>query len=339
MQLIAEMSYDHISSASYRPTHVAGSPISYESHSSGHRSSSTFPSPMSSLSEQSHFSFHQGSPMRPTPNRSNLTHQLATQSQLVSNDYTAAQPGSPMATSPIFTGSPNPAASPEDFLQFSPRYSHFQPPPHGYNFNQDQEISRQLDTQLIAMQQDVSSPALDMFSSATGSVPSHPMGIPIQRTARHSSSGGSFSKPYSRGESMTFSPKSEFSSSLVGSLPGGSYTATPTMGAGFSHDQIPAAQAILQFIAERPTEPIPSHLINDKLVEISGGRGYCLIGNCGIERAMQKGKAETEASKDPARKRADHLYDHIRDKHFDCRPFRCNLWYVLNFPFGSFLAN
>ncbi len=130
---------------------------------------------------------------------------------------------------------------------------------------------------------------------------------------------------------MTFSSKADKPSSLMhGSLPGGSYTTTPTMGAGFSQEQIPAAQAILQFIAERPSGPIPSHLINDRLVETSNGRGYCLIGNCGVERAMQKCNPDYDASKDTTlRKRADHLYDHIRDKHFNYWPFQCGLWYVL----------
>jgi hypothetical protein len=101
------------------------------------------------------------------------------------------------------------------------------------------------------------------------------------------------------------------------------------MGAGFSQEQIPAAQAILQFITDRPGESIPSHLINDQLVEISGGCGYCLIGNCGVDRAMQKNNPEYDASKDAAaRKRVDYLYDHIRDKHFNCRPFQCIQWYA-----------
>jgi len=118
---------------------------------------------------------------------------------------------------------------------------------------------------------------------------------------------------------MTFSPTSEISSSLMG----GSFTTTPSMVAGFSQEQLPAAQAILQFIADRSNEPIPSHLINDQLADITNGHGYCMIGNCAIKRAMQKCNPESDTAKETLKKRADHLYDHIRDKHFNCRPFQC----------------
>jgi hypothetical protein len=141
---------------------------------------------------------------------------------------------------------------------------------------------------------------------------------------------------------MPLGPKlKSFSSMTYESLPGSSYTTTPTMGAGFSQEQIPAALAILQFMVERPTEPIPSPLITKQLAEISGGRGYCLIGNCGVERARQKNNPGYDASKDTM-KRADHLFDHIRDKHFNCRPFQCSQWYVLlstQFLFTGFLAH
>jgi hypothetical protein len=111
----------------------------------------------------------------------------------------------------------------------------------------------------------------DWLSSHTESVPPHSKAIPIiKRTARHPSISGCSRSPHARGDSMTFSPSSKISSSLMGD----SYTTTATMDAGFSQEQLPAAQAILQFIADRPHEPIPSHLINDQLAEIRNGHGY-----------------------------------------------------------------
>jgi hypothetical protein len=251
-----------------------------------HTSMSNSFSAMLTISEHP-LSFIRSSPTRPTPGQSNLTYQLATQSQVTSNDYIIAQPGNPIATGLFFPDSSNPAASSENLLPFSPQYSYFQPLQNGCNFDQDQEVS-----------------------------------IPIKRTARHSRS------PYSYGSSVTSRLKLGSSSSMTyGSLQGGSYTTTPTLGAGFSLEQIPAAQAILQFITDRPGEAISSHLINDQLVEISGG--YCLIGNCRTELEKQRCNPESVPSKDIiSSKRADHLYDHIRNKHFNYRPFRCIQWYA-----------
>jgi hypothetical protein len=134
-------------------------------------------------------------------------------------------------------------------------------------------------------------------------------------------------KPLGPQEPMPSSPL------MDGSFSRGSHTVTSSVGVGFSQDQIPAAQAIAQFIAEHPGETIPSHLITDPLVEISNGYGYCLIGNCGVEYTMQKCNEEKDTNKGTAsRKRADRLYDHIRDVHFNCRLFRCGQWYVLYPP-------
>jgi hypothetical protein len=140
---------------------------------------------------------------------------------------------------------------------------------------------------------------------------------------------------HSRGEPMASGP---ISSPLGGgSFSRDSSTVTPTMGVGFSQDQIPAAQAVLRFIAERPSEPIPSHLVNERLVEISNGRGYCLIGHCGVKRVMQKCLPEYDANKDTAsRMRADHLYDHIRYRHFNYRPLQCGEWCVLLVTYSAF---
>jgi hypothetical protein len=325
MPTIPENRHGHFQSASYTHPPVMESPLSYESQSSGHISSPTISTPMSSF-EQSPFPFWNSQPARSIPVRSLLTTKLKAQRQMTPNDFVMAQSGSPMVTSPMLANSSNLLASPEHFVPFSPEYPQFQSPLNGYNLDKDQRLSRQFDAQLLAMQPDAPSPISDWFPSPAESVPPHPMGIAINRPGRHASVSGTYPRsPYSRGEPMTFSSKSDSSSLLMcGSLPGGSYTSTPTMGAGFSQEQLPTAHAILQFIVEHPREPIPSHLINDRLVEIKSGRGYCLIGNCGAERAMQKFNPDYDPSKDTtSRKRADHLYDHIRDKHFNCRPFQC----------------
>jgi hypothetical protein len=102
---------------------------------------------------------------------------------------------------------------------------------------------------------------------------------------------------------------------------------------GFTSLQIPAAQAILNHLRQHPNSAFPSSLITSDLAEIYEGRGWCLIGNCGIERANQKASPFYDPSApDDSRKRVDHLYDHIRDKHFNCRPFLCTMWYVFSPP-------
>jgi hypothetical protein len=89
-------------------------------------------------------------------------------------------------------------------------------------------------------------------------------------------------------------------------------------------------QAALNILSYIQTHPIPASLITAELAEVQDGRGWCLIGNCGVERAKQKLNLDYDIQEDLARKRLDHLYDHIRDKHFICRPFRCSFppWYV-----------
>jgi hypothetical protein len=98
----------------------------------------------------------------------------------------------------------------------------------------------------------------------------------------------------------------------------------------FTPHQQTAALNTLNWQQIHRTAVIPASLITAELDEVQGGRGWCLIGNCGVDRAKQKVKPQYDVVKDTTRKRLDSLYDHIRDKHFNCRPFRCSIppWYV-----------
>lgn len=95
---------------------------------------------------------------------------------------------------------------------------------------------------------------------------------------------------------------------LVGSL-----GATPSYGhlySQFTQAQQASASAIIKYMMDHPNMAIPSTYITGELAEIKGTRGRCLIGSC--------------AAAEDKMKRVDHLYDHIRDKHFECRPYACN---------------
>jgi len=96
------------------------------------------------------------------------------------------------------------------------------------------------------------------------------------------------------------------------------------------HQQLAAAN-ILNYKTHHPEAAVPASLITAELAEVHDGRGWCLIGNCGLARAQQKRDPLYDPSKDTSRKRLDHLYDHIRDKHFSRRPFSCSMdpaWYA-----------
>jgi hypothetical protein len=129
---------------------------------------------------------------------------------------------------------------------------------------------------------------------------------------------------------------SHFTSGCASAAPSSAMPRSPTttsgfVSTGFTPLQVPAAQAILNHLRQHPNSAFPSSLITPDLVEVYEGRGWCLIGNCGIERANQKASPLYDPSApDDSRKRVDHLYDHIRDKHFNCRPFLCTLWYVFS---------
>lgn len=160
---------------------------------------------------------------------------------------------------------------------------------------------------------------------ATGGT--QPMGIPSNRphgrTSSMSSTNSLRSHPYSRGSSSLVTT----SDILMSPMPTISGFA-PATGQGVPHilpHQQAAAQKICEYMQAHPKAAIPASLITTDLAEIRDGRGWCLIGNCGIERAAQKVNPLYDVTKDGSRKRLDHLYDHIRDKHFDNRPFRCSL--------------
>ncbi|KAG8807756.1 hypothetical protein FRC19_006347 [Serendipita sp. 401] len=77
----------------------------------------------------------------------------------------------------------------------------------------------------------------------------------------------------------------------------------------FTPSQLPAAIAIINYQQQHPGTPIPTAFITSELAEIKDGKGRCLVGSC--------------ASSTAAPKRADHLHEHIRDRHFNCKPYRC----------------
>ncbi|CAG7846861.1 SubName: Full=Uncharacterized protein {ECO:0000313/EMBL:CCA76731.1} [Serendipita indica DSM 11827] len=79
----------------------------------------------------------------------------------------------------------------------------------------------------------------------------------------------------------------------------------------FTQAQRASASAIIRYMMNSPKTAIPCTYITAELAEIKGTRGRCLIGPCAAEDKM---------------KRVDHLYDHIRDKHFESRPYACNFW-------------
>jgi hypothetical protein len=104
-----------------------------------------------------------------------------------------------------------------------------------------------------------------------------------------------------------------------------SYQGTSDMG-GFTEAQVQAARNIQRFQLVHPGNAIPAALITSELAEIVEGKGWCLIGSCGLERENNKMNPTYNVATDKARKRLDHLYDHIRDKHFGCRPHQCLVW-------------
>ncbi|KAG8788991.1 hypothetical protein FRC20_001001 [Serendipita sp. 405] len=77
----------------------------------------------------------------------------------------------------------------------------------------------------------------------------------------------------------------------------------------FTSSQLPAAIAIINYQQQHPGTPIPTAFITSELAEIKDGKGRCLVGSCASSTAVPK--------------RADYLYEHIRDRHFNCRPYRC----------------
>ena len=163
--------------------------------------------------------------------------------------------------------------------------------------------------------------------SVSGTAP-----VPIRQPHGRSTSGGSGSSinsnrghPYPR-HSNSFinnemmSPLSPMSMSLVN--PGSLADHGPTT---FLPHQQEAAQQIFNYKQIHPKAAIPASFITSELAEVKEGRGWCLIGNCGLDRAAQRDNPHYDITKDLSKKRLDHLYDHIRDKHFDNRPFRCSM--------------
>ncbi|KIM30288.1 hypothetical protein M408DRAFT_328323 [Serendipita vermifera MAFF 305830] len=168
--------------------------------------------------------------------------------------------------------------------------------------------------------------ALTPETPAWATAGTQPMGIPSNRPHDRTSGMSSSSlrsHPYSRGSSSLIMD----GDILMSPMPSISGFA-PTTGQRVPHilpHQQAAAQKIWEFMQAHPKAAISASLITTDLAEIRDGRGWCLMGNCGMERAAQKVNPLYEVIKDTSRKRLDILYDHIRDKHFDNRPFRCSV--------------
>lgn len=138
----------------------------------------------------------------------------------------------------------------------------------------------------------------DGNSSTSSSTRTHP-----------SSTNGSLST-----DSAALSPISPISVSLVDQ--------SPTV---FLKNQQAATQDIYKYMQAHPKDVVPASYITPDLAEVHDGCGWCLIGNCGVERVAQRADPLYDISKDQARMRPDTLYNHIRNKHFGNRPFQCTL--------------
>ena len=91
----------------------------------------------------------------------------------------------------------------------------------------------------------------------------------------------------------------------------------------FLPHQQEAAQKVYDYMLAHPNAAIPWSLITSELAEVEESRGWCLIGDCGIDRAVQRANPHYDTTKDALRK--DDLYDHIGQNHFNYRPFRCSM--------------
>lgn len=154
---------------------------------------------------------------------------------------------------------------------------------------------------------------------------SQTVGIPLNRSYGRTSnmSNSSFSSyPHNWEDSSFFTTSNTLTSPLstISSF-------NPSIGQSalqFRPEQQVAAQKIYDYMQVHPKSAIPASLFSPDLIEVRDGRGWCLIGQCGFERITKKLSSNYDITKDMNRRRLDHLYDHVRDKHFDNRPFRCN---------------
>jgi serine/threonine protein kinase len=98
----------------------------------------------------------------------------------------------------------------------------------------------------------------------------------------------------------------------------------------FGCNQLFAATVIFRYMKLYPHKAIPATLITSEMAEVQGMWGWCLIGDCGKERAKQKSNLihGPIIQGDPLCRRVIDLYDHIREMHFNNRPFQCTLWCV-----------
>lgn len=206
---------------------------------------------------------------------------------------------------------------------------------HTASMNKDQflmNLDLNMDIDLSTFSPDVATPPEPSWSALSsqpinipGKQPSHGRANSISLSHRHQHN------PYPRSP-YTHNPELMMSSFLPispASLMDFSTSHHPSsVMTGFTDSQLAAAQNIVQFQATHPGSAIPAVLITSDLAEIYDSKGWCLIGNCGVERIANRLNPQYDPSSDKKRKRLDHLYDHIRDKHFGCRPHHCYNWLV-----------
>jgi hypothetical protein len=230
--------------------------------------------------------------------------------------------GTPVAISPVFN---------QPFFSHSAGHVSLSPmhpfmDPFSSTNEQDQysslKFDEEWDLQPLSPSPEITSPMSD-WPIDQGQAHTAPIGIP------------SINKPHYRGTSFSNNSARAhpYRSSNGGTGDAILSSATSSMdnfAKQFAPHQQQAARSILNYNQLHPETAIPASLITSELAEVQDGRGWCLLGNCGVDRAKQKLNPHYDIHKDTTRKRLDHLYDHIRDKHFNCRPFRCSInpWYV-----------
>jgi hypothetical protein len=90
----------------------------------------------------------------------------------------------------------------------------------------------------------------------------------------------------------------------------------------FTPEQVPTAIKIFQQMAISNTPDTLEMLLTHKFVEIRNGLGFCQIGQCGTQRALQRGDSFISA------KPPSYLVEHKERMHF-CHK-KCRNWFVLS---------
>jgi hypothetical protein len=275
--------------------------------------------------QQTPFQFSKFTPSNALP----INNHMSLLSQHLKDQSYAQSYGNTTATSPvinqsIFNHSAGQAArSPIHHFMSHSLNTNGQDQYTGFTFEDD--LDEQL--QLLSPGPEITSPAPE-FTYGPSQAPMQPLGTQpiVIPTKKFHGRGASFSNSV-RAQHHPYRSPSYGGAETICS-PGTSFV--DDIVKYFAPRQQQAALNIMNYKAAHPGTAIPASFITSDLAEVQDGRGWCLIGNCGVDRANQRLNPHYDPSKDTARKRLDHLYDHIRDKHFNCRPFRCSMnpWYV-----------